>query len=145
MAMMVEPKGFPGGSVVKNPPGVSVSKESTCNVRNLGSIFGLGRSPGGGHGNSLQYSCLENPQGQRSLVGCSPPGQKESDTTEQLSTAKAGDMGSIPGSRRSPEVGNGSPLRYFCLENPMDRGAWRATFHAESDVTECAHTSDLYS
>ena len=43
---------------------------------------GLGRSPGGGHGNPLQYSCLENPQGQRSLVGCSPWGSKESDVSE---------------------------------------------------------------
>ena len=36
----------------------------------MGSIPGLGRSPGGGHGNPLQYSCLENPHGQRSLAGC---------------------------------------------------------------------------
>ena len=49
-----------------------------------GSIPGLGRSPVGGHGNPLQYSCLENPHGQRSLVGYSPWGRKESDTTEQL-------------------------------------------------------------
>ena len=41
-------------------PGSSTGKESTCNVRDLGSIPGLGRSPGGGHGNPLQYSCLEN-------------------------------------------------------------------------------------
>ena len=46
---------------------------------------GLGRSPGGGNGNPLQYSCLENPPGQRSLAGYSPWGCKESDTTEQLS------------------------------------------------------------
>ena len=64
--------GSPGGVVVKNPP---------ANVRDLGLIPKLGRSSGGGHGNPLQYSCLEN---------------------------------------------------------PMDRGAWRATVHgvAESDVTE---------
>ena len=37
-----------------------------------------------------------------------------------------GDMGSIPGSGRSPGEGNGNPLQYSCLENPMDRGAWRA-------------------
>ena len=54
-------------------------------MRDLGSIPGLGRSPGGGHGNPLQYSCLENPHGQ-SLVGYSPWGHKESDMTEQLST-----------------------------------------------------------
>ena len=38
--------------------------------------------------------------------------------------ANAGDMGSIPGSERSPEGGNGHPFQYFCLENSMDRGAW---------------------
>ena len=47
------------------------------------------------------------------------------------------DLGSVPGSRRSPGEGNGNPLQYSCLENPMDRGAWRATVHgvAESDKT----------
>ena len=39
------------------------------------------------------------------------------------------DMGSIPGSGRSPAGGHGNPLQYSCLENPMDRGAWRATVH----------------
>ena len=58
-------------------------------VKNLPAIGrpGLGRSPGKGHGNALQYSCLENPHGQRSLVGYSPRGP-ESDTTERLSTAQ---------------------------------------------------------
>ena len=49
-------------------------------------IPGLERSPGGGHGNPLQYSCLENLHGQRSLVGYSPRDHKELDMTEQLST-----------------------------------------------------------
>ena len=62
-------------------------KDSTCHARDQGLIPGLGQSPGGGHGNPLQYSCLENPHGQRSLMGCSQWGCKESDTTEQLSTA----------------------------------------------------------
>ena len=61
--------------------------ESTCNAGDLHSIPGLGISPGEEHGNPLQYSCLENPHGQRSLAGCSPWGHKESDTTEWLSTA----------------------------------------------------------
>ena len=46
--------------------------------------------------------------------------------------ANAGDtrgVGSIPGSGRSPRGGNGNPLQYSCLENPMNRGAWRATVH----------------
>ena len=67
---------------LKRFPGDSDSKETTCNVGNLISIPGLGRSPGGGHGNPLQYSCLENPRGQRSLVGDSSWGYKELDTTE---------------------------------------------------------------
>ena len=66
----------------------SVSKESTCNTGDLGLIPGLGRSPGGGHGNPLQYSCLQNPHGQRSLVGYSSRGHKELDMTERLSTAQ---------------------------------------------------------
>ena len=48
----------------------------------LCSIPGLGRSPGGGHGNPLQYSCLVNPHGLRSLAGYSPYGHKELDTTK---------------------------------------------------------------
>ena len=51
-------------------------------------IPGSGRSPGGGHGNPLQYSCLENPLGQRSLAGCSSQGHKEPDTAERLSIAE---------------------------------------------------------
>ena len=52
--------------------------------------------------------------------------------------ANAGDLGSIPGLGRSSGEGNGNPLQYACLENPMDRGAWWATVHrvAESDMTE---------
>ena len=40
-----------------------------------------------------------------------------------------GDLGSIPGSGRSPGGGHGNPLQYFCLENPVDRGARQATIH----------------
>ena len=63
-------------------------KESTCNAGDTGeagSIPGLGRSPGEGHGNPLQYFCLENPHEQKSPVSYSPWGYKELDTTEQLS------------------------------------------------------------
>ena len=62
--------GFAGGSD---------SKESACDVGDLGLIPELGGSPQGGHGNPLQYSCLENPQGQRSLADYTPWGCKESD------------------------------------------------------------------
>ena len=71
--------GFPGGSD---------SKESTCNVRDLDLISGSGRSPGGGHDNLLQYSCLENPHGQRCLAGFRPRGHKESAMTEWLAQHK---------------------------------------------------------
>ena len=70
--------GFSGGSD---------GKESACLAGDLGLIPGLGRSPGGGHGNPLQYSCPENPCEQRSLEGYGPWGHKELDTTEQLSPA----------------------------------------------------------
>ena len=66
--------------------GGSDVKECTCNAGDLGSIPGLGRSSREGHGNPFQYSCLENPHGQRSLVGYSPWGRRESDRAEQLST-----------------------------------------------------------
>ena len=47
----------------------------------------------------------------------------------KASASNAGDPGSIPGSGRSPGEGNGNPLQYSCLENPMDRAAWQATVH----------------
>ena len=65
-------------------PGGSVGKESVFNVGELGLIPGLGRSPGGGHGNPLQYYRLENPRGQKSLAGCRPWGHKESDMPEHI-------------------------------------------------------------
>ena len=67
-------------------PGDSDRKESACHAGDLGLIPGLERSPEEGNANPLQYSCLDNPHGQRSLVGYSSWGCKESDTTERLST-----------------------------------------------------------
>ena len=55
------------------------------------------------------------------------------------SACNAGDLGSIPGSRRYPGEGNGNPLQYSYSDNPMDRGAWRGIVHGvtkESDMTE---------
>ena len=95
--------------------------------------------------------------GRRNLAGCSPWGRKELDMTAQLSTQRtrpylsrsthtprssagkesacnAGDPGSIPGWGSSPGEGNGYPLQYSGLENPMDRGAQSATVHG---VTNC--------
>ena len=59
-----------------------MAKISLGDIRDVGLIPGLGRSPGGEHSNPLQSSCLENPYGQRSLAGYSPWGCKESDMTE---------------------------------------------------------------
>ena len=74
--------GFPGNSAGKE------CAKSTCSAGDPGSIPRLGRSPGGGHDSPLQYSCLKDPQGQRSPVGCGPRGHEESDSTERLSTAQ---------------------------------------------------------
>ena len=63
-------------------------------------------------------------------------------------SANAGDLGSIPGLGRSPGVGNGNPLQYSYLENPMDRGAWRAIIHriaqSQSQLSDLAQYS-IYS
>ena len=56
------------------------------------------------------------------------------------SAGDAGDLGFIPGSGRSPGVGNGNPLQYSCLGNHMDRKVYRATAHGA--ITEHAHTHD---
>ena len=63
------------------------------------------------------------------------PGSSDS----KESAYNAGDLSSIPGSEGSPGEGNGYPLQYSCLKNPMDRGVWPATVHGvtkESDMTE---------
>ena len=70
-------EGLPGGSGVKN------LSANVGEARDPGSIPGSGRSPGEGNSNSLQYPCLENPHGQRSLAGYSPWGREERDTTER--------------------------------------------------------------
>ena len=65
--------------VVKNPPA------NAGDIRDTGSIPGSGRSSAGGHGKPLQYSCLENPYGQRSLVGCSSQGHRVGHNSAQHS------------------------------------------------------------
>ena len=69
-------KDFQGSTVVKNLPA------NAGDIRNEGLISGSGTSPGGGHGNPLQYSCLENPHGQRSLADYSPQSHKKLDMTD---------------------------------------------------------------
>ena len=64
-------------------------------------------------------------------------------TNNKVSAYNVGDPASMPESGRSPREGNGNPLQYSCLENPIDRGAWQATYgtwgHKESDMTEQFH------
>ena len=74
------------------------------------------------------------------IISHKPRNQKHSEGEE--SACGVGDPGSIPGLERSPGEGNGYPLQYSCLENPMNRGAWQATVHGvvkESDMTEQLH------
>ena len=65
--------------MVKNPPA------NAGDLRDVGLIPGLGRFPGEGNGNILQYSCLESPMDRGALVGCGPQARKELDTTEATS------------------------------------------------------------
>ena len=133
--------------MVKNPPA------NAEDVRDASLIPGSGRFPGEGNGSPLQYSCLENPMDRgawwatvhrvaKSWTRLSDftftkletenyqgfPGGSEG----KASACNAGDLGSIPGSGRSPGEGNGNPLQCSCLENPMDGGAWWATVHRVS-------------
>ena len=73
---------LPGHATIHD---ASDSKESTCDVGDLVSIPGLGMSPGAGNGNPLQYACLENLQGQRSLMDYSPWGRKDKHTQHSKS------------------------------------------------------------
>ena len=59
----------------------------------------------------------------------------------KVSVYNAGDLGSIPGSGRLPGEGNGNPLQYSCLENPVDGGAWCPWGRKELDTTEQLHSS----
>ena len=79
---------------------------------------------------SISLRC--SPETIRAWLICYPPIQKQASLVTQMVknlACSAGDLGSIPGSGRSPGEGNGNPLQYSCLENPTDRGAWWATAH----------------
>ena len=111
--------------------GSSAGKESTCNAGDPGSIPGSGRSPGEGTGYPLQSSWA-------SLVA-----QMVEESTHLQCRRPEFD----PWNGKIPGGGHGNPLRYSCLENPMNRGAWWATVHGvtESDTAEQLSTAQQHS
>ena len=114
------------------PWGLS-GKEYTCNAGDLGSIPGLGRSPGRGNGNPLQYSHLGNSMDRRVwwavvhwVTKCQI--QPSDWTTSYRQICRIPVIYSMEGE------GNGTPLQYSCLGNPMDGGAWWATVHGVAKI-----------
>ena len=105
--------GFPGGSD---------GKDSACNAGNPVSISGLGRSPGEGNGNPLQYSCLENPMDRRAWRANSLWGCKESDTAEWLTLFTSCELSSFPG----VQVNSGIYLAFRGLCKP----GWKQVFYS---------------
>ena len=67
-------------------------------------------------------------------LACSISLQGTGGSDGKESACNPGDLGSIPGLGRSPGEGNGNPLQYSCLENPMGRGGWQATVHGAARV-----------
>ena len=110
-------------------PCSSDCKESACNVGDLGSIPWSGRSPGEGNGNPLQFSCLENSPGQRSLAGYTPWGHKELDTTKHTPTMGAETAKETEKLKRQAQNRQGAgtrPKSSRCPEWPRGpiRGMW---------------------
>ena len=108
--------------------GGSAGKESACGAGGLGSIPGSGRSPGGGHGSPLHYSCLENSHGERSLAGYTPWDLKKSDTTEQPTASL---FTSLP-----PSTSLKKQLGGFCLRPtppPYRRSLWASVLFRSAE------------
>ena len=112
--------------------GATVRSSLSCRLKGVGLFTGPRRAPSGGlcQASSTLYSGL--PKGS---VVKHPP-------------ANAGSAGLIPGSGRSPGGGHGSPLQDSCLENPMDREAWRATGHgvteSQTRLSDLAHRHSVW-
>ena len=110
-------------------------KEAACNARDSGdggSVPRLGRSPGGGHGNPHQCSCLDNLHGQRSLMAAVHRVTKSQTRLMQLSTLACtptvwleAHQANHTYSLEPRSFPGGKSLQYSCLENSIDRGAWR--------------------
>ena len=80
-----------------------------------------------------EMRCLQRFRGKVVIFSCLDGSNIPGGSDSKESAHNAGDLGSIPGLGRSLGEGNGNPLQYPCLENPVDRGAWQATVH---EVTE---------
>ena len=109
------------GGLPRDFPDGSDSKEPACNEGDLGSIPGLGRSPLTEEPGGLQFMGLQ------SQTWLSNGGTRVKNLPSNAEDIR--DTGLIPVSERSPGEGNGNLLQYSCLENSMDRGAWKLTVH----------------
>ena len=110
--------------------GVSVVKNLSASVRDVGSIPGSGRSPGGGNGNPLQYSCWENPTDRGTQWATVDECLKESDMIEQLSTRLRRASAVNVQQECSQWLQNGSHgFGWTPRELVMDREAWRTAVH----------------
>ena len=94
-----------------------------------GNLYGLTHRESQKHKLQIKFSYLLRPQGQPFIPYQAVFGGFPSGSESKESACNAGDLGSIPWLRRSPGEGNGNLLQYSCRENPMDRGAWRATVY----------------
>ena len=153
---------FPGGSPVLSPgkshgwrslvgcsPWGREESDTTERLHFASSLSCIGE----GNGNPLQCSCLENPrdggawwaaiygivesQTQLKRLRSSSSSWWLRGEESACNVGDAGDTDLIPGSGRSPGGGNGNPLWYSCLENPMDRGDWQAMIHGVSKSWTC--------
>ena len=100
---------------------------NAADLRDMNSIPGSERAPRRGHCNPLQYSCLKNPlwghteePGGLPFMGLHRNLAAAAAAEDKAFAYNVGDPGLIPGSGRSPRKGNGNPLQYCCLENPMN-------------------------
>ena len=119
-------QGLPVGSVVKNPPAMQKAQEMPW-------VQPLGWEDPREEGMATHSSILafENPA-DRGTWQATIHRLTQLDMIEVTENTDVRDFGSIPGSEKFPGEGNGNPLQYFCLENPIDRGDWQATVHKAS-------------
>ena len=110
-------------------------------IRDGGLILGSGRPPEEGHGNPLQYFCLEKPMDEKAWQATVHRVAKNrtllkrlSTHTHAQSTKRLSNLLKFTQLVGSSREGNGTPLQYSCLENPMDGGAWKTAVHG---VAEC--------